>query len=253
LHSPSRLRVPVIFLVAALAPGLFAAAAAADLAAKLAATRSAEDRARDAGRKPAEVIAFLGIEEDDTVVDLIAAGGWYTEVLSLAVGPEGKVYAQNTAFALQIRDGANDAAMTARLADDRLANVERLDRELDALGLAPGSVDAALTALNFHDVHDGGSAEQTAALLATVYAFLKPGGMFGLIDHAGVAGADNAKLHRIEEKLVRDAALAAGFRVESSDLLRNPADDHTRGVFDPEIRGKTDRFLLKLTKPAPAP
>jgi predicted methyltransferase len=252
LRNPSRLRALLFFLVAALAPGLFAAAAAPDLAAKLDA-RSAEDRARDAGRKPAEVIAFLGIEEGDTVVDLIAAGGWYTEVLSLAVGPEGKVYAHNTAFALQIRNGANDAAMTARLADDRLANVERLDRELDALGLAPGSVDAALTALNFHDVYDGGSAEQAAALLETVYAFLKPGGVFGVIDHAGVAGADNAKLHRIEEKLVRDAALAAGFRLEASDLLRNPADDHTRGVFDPEIRGKTDRFLLKLTKPAPAP
>jgi len=231
---------------------LLVSPASADLAGRLADPgRPAEDRARDAGRKPAEVIAFLGIEEGDTVVDLIAAGGWYTEVLARAVGPDGKVYAQNTAFALQIREGANDAAMKARLAEGRLPNVERLDREFDDLGLAPGSVDAAITALNFHDVYHGGGPEAAAGFLAAVHAFLKPGGVLGLVDHAGGAeGADDAKLHRIEEQLAVDAARAAGFAVTSSDLLRNPADDHTKGVFDPELRGKTDRFLLKLTKPA---
>jgi len=213
-------------------------------------TRAAEDRARDEGRKPSEVVAFLGIERGDTVVDLIAAGGYYTEVLSLAVGPEGKVYAQNTAFVLKMRDGVNDRAMSERLAGNRLPNVVRLDRELGDLGLAPGSVDAAVTALNFHDIYNGRGPQAAGAFLDTVYTFLAPGGVLGLIDHAGNPSADNEKLHRIEESLAVAAAREAGFEVERSDLLRNPADDRSRFVFDPEVRGQTDRFLLKLTKPA---
>jgi predicted methyltransferase len=228
-----------------------AGGAAGDLAARLASeSRPAEDRARDAGRRPADVIAFLGIGPGATVVDLIAAGGYYTEVLSLVVGPEGKVYAQNGAYVLQLRDGANDKALTARLAGGRLANVERLDREIAELGLAPGSIDAAITALNFHDVYNSGGSEAAAAFLAAAHAFLKPGGVLGVIDHAGNPGADNAELHRVEEKLVREAARAAGFEVESSDLLRNPEDDRSKNVFDPAVRGRTDRFLLKLRRPA---
>ena len=97
--------------------------------------RSAEDQARDAGRKPAEVLEFLQIGPAMTVIDLIAAGGYYTEVLSLRVGSEGRVYAQNPALVLKFRDGANDKAMTARLADDRLKNVIRWDHEFDDLGI----------------------------------------------------------------------------------------------------------------------
>jgi len=245
----TRFPVPTLLAVALLA---LAGAARADLAGELAReSRSAEDRARDAGRKPAEVIAFLGIQPGDTVVDLIAAGGWYTEVLAIAVGPKGKVYAQNPDVVLKLREGANDAAMTARLADGRLPNVVRLDREVADLDFGAEEIDAAITALNFHDIYnrDGGP-EAAASFLAKVRSFLKPGGVLGLIDHAGDAGADNAALHRIDEALVRDAAVAAGFTVEESLLLRNPADDHTTQVFAPEIRGKTDRFLMKLTRPA---
>ena len=143
------------------------AGASADLEALLAReSRAAEDRARDSGRKPADVIAFLGIEPGMTVVDLIAAGGYYTEVLSYAVGPEGKVYAQNNAFVLQMRDGINDRTMTARLRGKRLPNVERLDREMTELGLTEGSIDAAVTALNFHDIYNGRGPEAAAAFLA---------------------------------------------------------------------------------------
>ncbi len=223
----------------------------ADLAARLAAdSRSAEDRARDAGRKPAQVVAFLGIAPGMTVVDLIAAGGYNTEVLSIAVGPQGKVYAQNNAYVLQMREGANDKEMTARLAGGRLPNVQRLDREIAELGLAPGSIDAAVTALNFHDIYNGRGPEAAARFLEAVYAFLEPGGVLGIIDHAGNPGADNEKLHRIEEKQVVEAALAAGFEVEArSDVLRNPADDRSQSVFDAELRGYTDRFVLRLRKP----
>lgn len=252
MASPRRSVLSLLLLAVALPLG-GAHHEAADLATRLRAeSRSAEDRARDAQRRPAEVIAFLGIAPGDTVIDLIAAGGWYTEVLSLAVGPQGRVYAQNGAYVLQMREGANDKALTARLAGGRLPNVERLDREIDDLGLAPDSVDAALTALNFHDVYNTGGPEAAAAFLAAVRRVLKPGGVLGIVDHAGGAeGADDAALHRIEEKHVREAARAAGFEVEAaSDVLRHPDDGRTRNVFEPGLRGETDRFVLRLRKPA---
>ncbi len=212
-------------------------------------TRSEADRNRDAGRKPADVIRFLGIEEGMSVIDLIAASGYYTEVLSLAVGASGTVYAQNPAIVLQFRDGANDKAMTARLAEDRLANVVRLDREMSDTGLEPHSLDAAITALNFHDVYNRDPAA-ASAWLGAIRMLLKPGGVFGVIDHLGDAGADNAKLHRIEEQLVVDAVEAAGFVVEArNEVLRNSSDDRTNGVFDSSVRGHTDRFVLKLRSP----
>ncbi len=114
----------LLFLPAVAAPaGSTAKISPEHVSARLeAGDRPAADRIRDAGRKPAGVIAFLGIEPGMTVVDLIAAGGYYTEVLSLAVGTEGKVYAQNTKFALEYREGANDKAMAARLADCRTSS-----------------------------------------------------------------------------------------------------------------------------------
>jgi predicted methyltransferase len=236
------------FVLAALAHA--EAPTSADVAARLAAgSRPDADRARDAGRKPAEVVAFLGIEPGMTVVDLIAAGGYYTEVLSWAVGPDGKVYAQNNKFVLEFRDGANDKAMTARLAGGRLANAERLDREMDDLALTPGSVDAAITALNFHDVYNSRGPEAAAAFLASAKAFLKPGGVLGIVDHHGGVG-DDEQLHRIEEALALAAAEAAGFEVEAtSPVLRNEGDDRTKSVFDEGMRGQTDRFVLRLRKP----
>jgi len=231
--------------------GIVAACAAPDLATRLAdPARPEDDRARDAGRQPAAVVAFLGIGPGMTVVDLIAAGGYYTEVLSLAVGPRGKVYAHNTSFTLEIRDGANDEAMSERLAGGRLPNVERLDREVEDLGLEPGSIDAALTALNFHDVYNARGPEAARGFLRVVIGILKPGGVLGIVDHSGGRGDDEA-LHRIDEALVIAAAEEVGFAVEaSSDVLRNPSDDRMRNVFAEGLRGHTDRFVLRLRKPA---
>ena len=231
---------------------LLAFAANADLAADLAAeTRAEEDRARDAGRKPAEVLAWLGIGPGMTVMDLVASGGWYTEVLSIAVGPEGTVYAQNPPMILKFRDGMYDKALSARLADDRLANVVRLDKDLAATGLEPGSLDAAITALNFHDIYNppSGNPEAASAFLAAVMALLKPGGVLGVIDHVGDADKDNVNLHRLDVAAARPVLEAAGFAMTESDLLRNPEDDHSAMVFSPTIRGKTDRVLYKLVKP----
>jgi predicted methyltransferase len=215
--------------------------------------RSESDKARDVGRRPAEVLAFLGVEPGMTALDLIASGGYYTEVLSEAVGADGKVYAQNIEFVLKMRDGTNDKEMTARLAGNRLPNVERLDREMDDLGLAPGSVDLAFSALNMHDILDGRGPDAAALVLKVVHEALTADGILGIVDHAGDAGAEhnarNKELHRIDRARVAAAAESAGFVLEaSSDLLRNSADDHTTNVFDPSIRGHTDRFVLRFRK-----
>ncbi|MCH8142203.1 MAG: class I SAM-dependent methyltransferase [Proteobacteria bacterium] len=211
--------------------------------------RADADKARDAGRKPAQVVAFLGISEGMTVMDLIAAGGYYTEVLAHAVGESGRVYAQNPAMVLRFRDGANDKAMAARLANDRLPNVVRWDHEMTDIGLDAGSLDAAITALNFHDIYNNDPAV-AADFLTAVMQLLKPGGVLGIIDHHGNAGADNAALHRMEKSKALEAITAAGFEVVGdSDLLSNAADDRTQMVFAADLRGKTDRFLVKLRKP----
>jgi predicted methyltransferase len=212
-------------------------------------SRPEADKARDAGRKPADVVTFLGFGHGMTVMDVIAAGGYYTEVLSLVVGDDGKVYAQNPAAVLKFRDGANDKELTERLANNRLPNVVRLDREFADIGLEPESLDGAITSLNFHDVYNNDPAA-AAGMLQVLKGLLKPGGVLGIVDHVGVAGADNAALHRVEKDRAVEAAKTAGFDIAGdSDLLRNPDDDHTQTVFAPGLRGNTDRFLLKLVKP----
>ena len=221
----------------------------ADLAAGLS-NRSPEDQVRDAGRKPAEVLEWLGIGPGMTVMDLVASGGWYTEVLSIAVGPEGVVYAQNPPMIYNFRDGFYDKTLSARLADGRLANVVRLDRDLGEVGLRPASLDAAITALNFHDiVNNPGGADAGAGFLAVVKEVLKPGGVLGLIDHVGDPDKDSAALHRLDVEAALPIIEVAGFEMASSDLLRNPDDGRTVMVFNPAIRGQTDRVLYKLTKP----
>jgi predicted methyltransferase len=212
--------------------------------------RAEADRARDAGRKPAEVIAFLGIEPGMNVIDIYAAGGYYTEVLSLAVGSDGHVAAQNPAFILQMREGVNDKAMNDRLAGDRLSNVSRLDKELADIAATDGPFDAGITALNFHDIYNNAGEEGATASMAVIFAALKSGGVFGIIDHEGAAGNDNKALHRVQVADVIRVAEAAGFSVDgSSNVLNNSADDMTQGVFTEGLRGNTNRFVLKLRKP----
>ena len=227
------------------------AEAPADLRTLLASdSRSEADQARDAGRKPAAIIEFLGIEPGMRVLDVIAAGGWYTEVLSLAVGPDGHVVAQNPPVILEMREGANEKAISTRLADNRLPNVSRMNSGFEDIAAIAGTFDAAITALNFHDIYNSRGPEAALATLQAIYIALKPGGVFGIIDHVGVADADNAALHRVEKSVAIETAKAAGFVVDGdANILASRADDHTQGVFAEGIRGKTDRFVLNLRKP----
>ena len=199
--------------------------------------RPAADKERDASRQAPRVLDFMGVEAGMTVLDINASTGWYTEVLSYAVGDSGTVYMQN-------RPGSNaEEAANARAA--RLSNVEQVGAISD---VAAGSVDFAITALNFHDFHNN-NPDIAQGILSQVMAALKPGGILGIIDHEGTPGADNASLHRIAFDEVVRAVTAAGFAVVGvSEVLDNDADDHTAAPFDPSLGRNTDRIVLKLQK-----
>ena len=203
--------------------------------------RPAADKERDASRRAPQVLDFLGLEPGMTVLDINAAAGWYTEVLSYAVGSQGKVYMQNRRserYETRYKEPAAE-----RIA--RLGNIE----DVEAIGDVPaGSVDFAFTALNFHDFHNS-NPERAQEILADVMAALKDGGILGVVDHEGTPGADNTALHRIAYDDAVAAVEAAGFTfVESSEVLDNPADDHTKGPFDESLGRNTDRIVLKFSK-----
>jgi predicted methyltransferase len=226
-------------------------ATAPTLAAALASPgRSEEDRLRDAGRRPVAVIDFLGIDSGMSVIDLIAGGGYYTEVLSYAVGKNGQVTSQNPAIVLQMRDGVNEKELSDRLSDNRLPNVVRLNREIAELLASDGPYDAAFTALNLHDIYNNGGEQGAVDAFRLISAMLKPGAVFGVIDHHGGAGNDNKALHRINIGDAIRIAESAGFVVEAqSGLLHVHDDDMSQGVFAEGRRGNTHRFLLRLRKP----
>ena len=207
--------------------------------------RSDADRARDTTRRPIQVVQFLGIDDGDKVLELVAAGGWYTQVLSAAVGPEGQVYAQNPPFFLG-REGflENESAL-----HERLGNVTAVHGDVAEAGIA-GQMDAVITALNLHDMYNGGGEEAAMPLIVSAYDALRSGGVFGVIDHRGIAGQPNADFHRMEERVAVELLEKAGFVVEaSSDLLANPQDDHMRGAGDASLGRNSDRFLVRARKP----
>lgn len=210
--------------------------------------RPMEDQQRDADRKPAEVLAYAGVKPGMTVADLMAGGGYYSEIVARAVGTSGVVYAQNNSIALE---RFADKAIAERLRDDRLPNVIRWDRELEDLGLPAGGIDVALMVLFYHDTYWMGL--DRAAMNQQILASLKPGGTFLVIDHHAETGSgerDVQSLHRVDARLVKKEILDAGFEwVDSSDLLRHPEEDRTINVFKPAIRGKTDRFVFRFRKP----
>lgn len=225
------------------------AGAQTDVRAILADTsRPQEHRDSDAGRKPAEVLEFLGVGAGDRVADLMTGSGYWARLLVPLVGPTGRVYAGNNAF----YKGYYGETFDAFLKEPKFSGVVRVDGQVDALPLPKdASLDAVLMVLAYHDLFLGN--EDRGAMNRAVLAALKPGGVFVVIDHAAAAGTPTStveSLHRIDEAVVVREITAAGFeRGGEGTFLRNAADDRSASVFAPAVQGKTDRFVLKFVKP----
>jgi predicted methyltransferase len=216
------------------------AAVAPDFMDKLTAdSRPAEDRARDGARRPAQVMQLLGVDAGMTAIDIGAGGGWYTRVLSAAVGSGGHVIAQFGPRALEQDNGRQQRDLAASL-----GNVEASFENLGDMD--EGIADVAVTALNMHH----GNAERNVPYLRDVLHVLKPGGRAAIIDHIGSPDMNNGQLHRMLIDDARQWIQAAGFEiVEESDILRTSADDHSVPVFDPSLGRNSDRFLFIVRKP----
>ncbi|PCH58433.1 MAG: hypothetical protein COC19_08500 [SAR86 cluster bacterium] len=215
--------------------------------------REVTDYVRDAVRKPVEVLGFLGLEPGMRVLDLYAAGGYYTFILSKAVGSDGVVFAQNTPRGLRYEEDRQDItqgeALEAKIRDGNLTNVSQLVRRLADIGLAKDSLDLIIATQILHDYYNP-NPERALEMLQRLKALLKPGGILGITDHLGLAGLDNDDMHRMEKQQAIDIAKRAGFIIAGdSDLLASDSDDHSRSIFDPRLNRNTDRFLLKLQKP----
>jgi predicted methyltransferase len=171
---------------------------------------------------------LLGVEEGMTVVDVGAGGGWYTRVLSAAVGPSGKVLAQ----------GLRGADLSA------LGNVEVVMGSVADVG--ENVADVAVTGLNVHHMN----AERGVPYMRDLLRILKPGGLAAISDHVGDPAINNAQLHRIPIATVRGWIEEAGFEiVEESDILRQNADDHTMSAQDARLGRNADVFLFIVRKP----
>ena len=241
--------------VAVLAPATGAGAAEtipAGIAAAVADPgRPAIDTALDAARKPAETLAFAGVKPGQVVVDFFPGGGYFSRLLSAAVGQKGKVYAFTPAELGALMK--KPLPVNGSSPDPARPNITAIVGPVNTFA-TPEPVDLVFTAQNYHDLHDPfmGPAD-LSAFNAAVFKALKPGGAFLIIDHAAPDGSGLASTnttHRIDAAVVVREVTAAGFRLEAeSPILRNPSDDRTRPVFDPAIRHHTDQFIYLFRKP----
>ncbi|SEN52391.1 Predicted methyltransferase [Sphingomonas gellani] len=220
-----------------------APAPSAAIQAALADPARADQAADDARRQAAAVIAFAGVKPGDSVIDFLPGAGYWTRIFSPLVGPGGHVdalwpsiaakYAEKQLPALQARGLTN---VTAEVQSSPFPTVAK-------------PVDLFWTVQNYHDIPAAGIAQFNAAVLKA----LKPGGIYLIVDHADARGAlpsAAGNKHRIDPAVVRSQVQAAGFRfVGQSSVLANPADDHSKPVFDPAVRGHTDQFVFKFRKP----
>ena len=221
-------------------------------AAVAATDRTDDDRRLDAGRKSAEVLAFFGIAPGQKVGELFAGGGYTSELIARIVGEKGALWAENTK---ELMDKFIRQPWTERMTHPAMAHVTGVERPMDdAFPPEAKDLDAVITILNYHDASLLGA--DVAKMNASVFAALKKGGVYGIVDSSAVAGSGRTasdSLHRIDEALVTKEVEAAGFKLAgSSDVLRNP-DDKRDWNSSPkaagEKRGTSDRFVLKFVKP----
>jgi predicted methyltransferase len=217
-----------------------------------AANRSEDNVKLDESRKPAEVLSFLGLKSGMQAIDMFGANRYWAEIMAPAVGPKGHVTVwEPTQFY------GKEAADKFAAFQVKAPNTHLVVTPFEALALPENAYDFMMINLNYHDVYwesakYGVVKMEPEAFLKTVFASMKPGGIVGVIDHVGNPGDTREtveKYHRIDPAVVKADFEKAGFKLEAeSDILKNPADDHSLLVFDPKIRGKTDRFVYKFRK-----
>jgi predicted methyltransferase len=229
--------------VLAASPPTYVTAAIADP------SRPKSNLSQDAIRDPADTLTFAGVAPGMKIGELFPGGGYYTRLLSDIVGPTGKIYAVENA-------GWKESAAADRAL---LTKPGRGNVSLDVLPFGqlnlPAGLDLFWITQNYHDlkIAEYGVVD-TAAFNRQVFAALKPGGVYFILDHQanpGTTTAQIAVLHRIPKSQVIAEVTAAGFRLEAEgSFLNRPGDDHTKTIFDPAIQGKTDQYALKFVKPA---
>ena len=209
--------------------------------------RSDKDHARDERDRPAAVLALAGFKPGMRIADLFGGGGYYSEILATVVGPKGKVLLVNTAPYASF--AAEDLA--ARFKDGRLPQIERVVVSNEDLKLGSQTLDGALFVMSYHDLYFSDKEHfphiDAAQFLEQVRHSLKPGARLLVVDHVAAAGSGSSlaqTLHRIDEQFTIKDIESHGFRlVGKYDGLHNSADDHSKLVFDPAVRGHTDRFV----------
>ncbi len=213
--------------------------------------RPEADKKRDDGRKPAETMAFFGIKPGMKVAELMTSRGYFTAVLAETVGDAGVVYGQNNKW---MRERIKDTQRPLGDLIDKAGykNIVEQNTECEDLQLPAGKLDAIFVVMFYHDLYWLGVNRE--AMNKSVMAALKPGGIYGIIDHnaaPGMAALDVNKNHRIERyTAIEDIAKSGFVLAEETDLLENPQDPMNVNVFQQELRGHTNQFVLKFKKPA---
>ncbi|HEU0095966.1 MAG TPA: hypothetical protein VFQ52_05895 [Rhizomicrobium sp.] len=245
LLTGAALLASTAFVVAAPTKGQLAAVADSG--------RPAADTARDENRKPAEMLEFGGIGPGKVVVDLLPGGGYFTRIFAKAVEPGGRVYAYfGTQYDARLKGQNKDP-------DNQFADLKAAYRNLGVIHgplpqfVTPEPVDVVWTSDNYHDMHNKSYAMDVNEVNKAIFKSLKPGGYYIIVDHkaAESAGDDvTENLHRIKESTTKKEVEAAGFKlVAEGKALNYTSDDGTKKVFEADVKGKTNQFMLKFQKP----
>ncbi len=211
--------------------------------------RSEEDKDRDASRKPAEVLALMGVKPGAVVADIGAGGGYYSEVFARAVGDEGFVHSINNPGTLE-RFPQIVPALDSRA--EALSPLTIHPMVMEFADLPPFEADIVFLGQMYHEIIRQDM--NAAAINAAVFNALKPGGFYAIEIHNAAAASGrevSESYHRADPDIVRSEVLAAGFELveENITLFANPDDPLDIIVFDPGIRGNTARTLFIFRKP----
>ena len=226
------------------------------IAAAVASTsRTADNVKLDESRKPAEVLEFFGLKPGMAAIDMFGANRYWSEIMAPVVGPQGSVVVWQSTQFMNDKRKTEFAAFAAKQ-----PNVALISSPFENPLLGTNRYDFLIMNMDYHDVYWQNAERKIPQMdpdtwLKALYAAMRPGAVVGIIDHVASPNDDARatvdKYHRIDPAVVKADFQRAGFVLEGeSDMLRNPADDHTLNVFDPAIRGKTDRFVFRFRKPA---